>query len=119
MSDEQLDQQGLLRDELMPMNPASCEFDAEGHCITCSDEALQVRVLRVDQDNGIALVAINDTSEEIDITLVEGVGPGDVLLVHGGVAIANLESHTPNDAITRPPDRVASSLHSRGMPGNT
>jgi hydrogenase maturation factor len=29
-------------------------------------------------------------TEEIDITLVESVAPGDLLLVHGGVAIANL-----------------------------
>ncbi len=91
MSDEQRDQQDLLKGALIPMNHVSCEFDAERHCITCSDEALQVRVLRVDQENRLALVTIDDTSEEIDITLVENVGPGDLLLVHGGVAIANLD----------------------------
>jgi hydrogenase maturation factor len=47
-------------------------------------------VLNVDQENGLALVTIDDTSEEIDITLVESVGPGDILLVHGGVAIARV-----------------------------
>lgn len=91
MSDEQQDQQDLLRGALVPKNHVSCEFDTEGHCITCSDEALQVRVLHVDQENRLALVTINDTPEEIDITLVESVGPGDRLLVHGGVAIANLD----------------------------
>ena len=29
-------------------NEANCILDAQGHCITCSDEALEARVLRVD-----------------------------------------------------------------------
>jgi HupF/HypC family protein len=81
------------RPELMPAGDATCELDADGHCVTCSDEALTARVLRVDQETGIALVEIvaeKYTTEEIDITLVESVDPGDLLLVHGGVAIANL-----------------------------
>ncbi|HEY6408220.1 MAG TPA: HypC/HybG/HupF family hydrogenase formation chaperone [Ktedonobacteraceae bacterium] len=67
----------------------SCELDAEGHCVTCSDEALPARVLRVDQEHGLALASVKDTVEEIDITLVDSVAPGDILLVHGGVAIAH------------------------------
>jgi HupF/HypC family len=76
--------------ELMPQSLASCELDAEGHCITCSDEALEARVLRVDAEAGLALVTVGDATEEIDITLVESVTPGDLLLVHGGVAIAHV-----------------------------
>jgi hydrogenase maturation factor len=91
MSDEHGNQLHLLKHELVPVEDASCTLDADGHCITCSDEALQVRVLHVDQENGLAQVTINDTSEEIDITLVESVAPGDVLLVHGGVAIARVD----------------------------
>src|SRR5947209_16751349 len=68
----------------------ACELDAEGHCITCSDEALAARVLRIDQELGTALVEIKDETEEVDITLVEEVVPGDWLLVHGGVAITNI-----------------------------
>ncbi|HLJ32887.1 MAG TPA: HypC/HybG/HupF family hydrogenase formation chaperone [Ktedonobacteraceae bacterium] len=70
-----------------------CERDAEGHCITCADEALPANVLRVDGENGLALVTIGDSEveEEIDITLVDDIAPGDVVLVHGGVAIAQLE----------------------------
>jgi len=81
------------RHELTPAGDATCELDADGHCVTCSDEALTARVLRVDQETGIALVEIvaeKYTTVEIDITLVESVDPGDLLLVHGGVAIANL-----------------------------
>lgn len=79
--------------EMTPAGDTTCELDADGHCVTCSDEALTARVLRVDQETGIALVEIvaeKYTTEEIDITLVESVDPGDLLLVHGGVAIANL-----------------------------
>ena len=90
MSEEQGNQLHLLKDDSIPIIDSYCNIDAEGHCITCSDEALQVLVLHVDQENGLALVTIDDTSEEIDITLVESVGPGDILLVHGGVAIARV-----------------------------
>jgi hypothetical protein len=65
-----------------------CIPDAYGHCATCSDEALPATVLSVDADTGLAVVQVHDTTEEIDITLVEDVAPGDVLLVHGGVAIS-------------------------------
>ena len=87
---------GTLRHEITPASEARCELGADGmrgHCVTCSDEALTACVLRVDQETGLALVEIvaeKHTTEEIDITLVESVVPGDLLLVHGGVAIANL-----------------------------
>lgn len=69
-----------------------CTPSEDGHCVTCSDEALQARVLRVDEETGLALVEVmaeEVRTEEIDITLVENVVPGDLLLVHGGVAIGN------------------------------
>ncbi|MEO8970449.1 MAG: HypC/HybG/HupF family hydrogenase formation chaperone, partial [Ktedonobacteraceae bacterium] len=63
---------------------SSCELDSNGHCITCSDEALPASVLRVDGENGLALVTIegSETEEEIDITLVDDIVPGDTVLVH-------------------------------------
>jgi len=81
---------GTSRYELLPMSSASCELDAEGHCVTCSDEALPAKILRVDEATGLALVEVKDTMEEIDITLVDSVAPGDMVLVHGGVAIGHL-----------------------------
>lgn len=77
----------------------SCERDAEGHCITCSDEAVSARVVRIDQQMGIAFVRVDDVIEEVDITLVDDVVPGDVLLVHGGVAIANTGTITPEKLV--------------------
>lgn len=68
-----------------------CVLDAEGHCITCSDEAWPVRVLHIDQQTGLALVhRREEQQEEVDITLVADVMPGDWLLVHGGVALERL-----------------------------
>ena len=55
-------------------------------------------MLQVDSETGIAFVTVQDKTEEVDITLVEDVVPGDWLLVHGGVAIANVEHHSPNHA---------------------
>jgi hypothetical protein len=76
--------------ESIVVDNACCQPDAEGHCVTCSDEALPARVLQIDQETGLALVEIKDTTEEVDVTLVEAVAPGDQLLVHGGVALARL-----------------------------
>lgn len=90
MSDKQPDHLHLLEHESTPSSPASCELDAEGHCVTCSDEALPAKVLHVDEETGLALVTLMNTTEEVDITLVESVAPGDMLLVHGGVAIGHL-----------------------------
>jgi hydrogenase assembly chaperone HypC/HupF len=70
----------------------SCVLDTEGHCITCSDEALPARVLQIDQELGTALVEVGDEPVEVDITLVDEVVPGGWLLVHGGVAIAAMDS---------------------------
>ena len=75
-----------------------CELDAEGHCITCSDEAIAATVQRIDQETGVAFVTIDDTTEEIDITLIDDVAEGDVILVHGGVAIGIAESNEASDA---------------------
>src|SRR5437588_8286645 len=78
--------------ELTPLKGTTyCAPTSNGHCITCSDEALQVRVLSVDCDTGIALVELGENTEEVDISLVEEVAPGDLLLVHGGEAIAAMK----------------------------
>ncbi|HEY4388907.1 MAG TPA: HypC/HybG/HupF family hydrogenase formation chaperone, partial [Ktedonobacteraceae bacterium] len=72
------------------MSDFYCHTDKE-HCITCSDEAVSVRVVGVDQQDSVAMVEVRDVVEEIDITLVENVKPGDMLLVHAGVAIGRLD----------------------------
>jgi len=79
------------RQQLTISDVTHCDLTVEGHCITCSDEAISARVLSIDAGTGLALVAIEDTTEEIDISLVDEVSPGDTVLVHGGIAIANLE----------------------------
>jgi hydrogenase maturation factor len=58
-------------------------------CITCSDEGrvAEVRSLRA---GGMVEVIVNGHPETIDASLVEPVGPGDLLLVHAGVALTTL-----------------------------
>jgi hydrogenase maturation factor len=61
--------------------------DAEGHCITCSDEALAMRVLEA-SDEGVALCAGEDGAPaEVMVDLIGDVSPGDMVLVHAGVAL--------------------------------
>lgn len=52
------------------------------HCVTCSDEAVPMRVERV--VDGLAICG----GVEVMIDLVGPVAPGDELLVHAGTAIA-------------------------------
>lgn len=75
-----------------------CSPDEAGHCITCSDEALPGRVLKVENERSMALVAVGDAAApsvtEVDISLVEPVECGEILLVHGGVALDRLTTIT-------------------------
>jgi hydrogenase maturation factor len=60
------------------------------HCITCSDEGIPMRVERIDDARGLALCAAEDGSKStVEVALVD-VRPGDRVLVHAGVALAEL-----------------------------
>jgi hydrogenase maturation factor len=67
-----------------------CDPDPRtGHCITCSDEGVEgVVVALLDPDT--ALVDCGGEPREVAVELLEGVGAGDRVLVHAGVAIARL-----------------------------
>lgn len=86
-----LSKEESVSDTASTVSAGSCMLDEEGHCITCSDEMVTVRVLCVDQAMGMASVSVQDVTEEVDISLVDDVAPGNMLLVHGGVAIARVD----------------------------
>jgi len=66
----------------------SCE---DGHCITCGDDGVPMRVLRLDDERGLALCADGEGAHHtVETALVEPVSPGDELLVHAGVALVAL-----------------------------
>ena len=65
---------------------------AEGHCITCSDEGIEMTVLRAPGPDGLARCRPPTGADaDVDVALVAAVAPGDVVLVHAGVAIALLD----------------------------
>jgi hydrogenase maturation factor len=66
-----------------PVDEVACTGD---HCITCSDEGVQLGVLTADAD-GLALC---EGDVEVMTALVGPVSPGDQVLVHAGVAIARV-----------------------------
>jgi hydrogenase maturation factor len=70
----------------------NCDHTME--CITCGDEAIRMRVLRIDQKRELALCAAEEGGERstVEIALVQPVAEEDVLLVHAGTAIARAES---------------------------
>jgi hydrogenase expression/formation protein HypC len=64
---------------------------ASDHCVTCADEANPLRVIEPGAD-GLALCTDGEGSrEEVMVDLVGTVEPGDVLLVHAGVALTRVE----------------------------
>jgi hydrogenase maturation factor len=62
-------------------------------CITCGDEAIRMKVVRIDADRELALCSEEGGERSsVEIALVQPVAEGDVLLVHAGTAIAHAES---------------------------
>jgi hydrogenase maturation factor len=65
--------------------------DDPHHCVTCSDEGVEMRVLAVDEARGLALCeAAGGERSAVEVALVGAVAPGDALLVHAGTALAVL-----------------------------
>jgi hydrogenase maturation factor len=64
----------------------SCD---ESHCITCSDDGVPMRVLRI-RDDALALCEDAEGSRHaVELALVDA-GTGDQVLVHAGVALVTL-----------------------------
>jgi hydrogenase expression/formation protein HypC len=58
-------------------------------CITCGDVAVPMRVLEIDRERALALCSNPEGGHSsVEITLVEPVAQGDVLLVHAGTALS-------------------------------
>jgi hydrogenase maturation factor len=63
----------------------------DDHCITCGDEGIAMRVLEVDGATALcAAEGARDRPQTVAVELVEPVAPGDLVLVHAGVAIGHL-----------------------------
>ena len=59
------------------------------HCITCGDDGVPMRVVRVDEVRGLALCEDGEgVRSSVETALVEPVAVGDTLLVHAGTALA-------------------------------
>ena len=63
---------------------------ADGHCITCGDEGIPMRVVGA---GGDAVAVCRDDDGELHEVAIDLVGPvavDDAVLVHAGVAIGHL-----------------------------
>ena len=70
---------------LLSPNDADCTDEV---CVTCSDEGRLGEVISADGHNAVVRTAKG--VERIDTTLVSGVGPGDLVLIHAGAAITEV-----------------------------
>lgn len=65
--------------------------DAEGHCITCSDEGIPMRVIATQPALGLALCEdAAGRRTEVLSGIIDDVVPGDFVLVHAGAALARI-----------------------------
>jgi hydrogenase assembly chaperone HypC/HupF len=64
---------------------------AAGHCVTCSDEGVPMRVIELGADGVAACLDDDGTQHDVLTDLVGAPLPGDIVLVHAGVALARLE----------------------------
>ncbi|GGQ29551.1 HypC/HybG/HupF family hydrogenase formation chaperone [Streptosporangium pseudovulgare] len=71
-----------------------------GPCVTCADEAVPMRVIRI-RYGGLAVAGAGPVTTEVSVALVDA-AEGDTVLVHAGEAIAVVGRHrrTPGDAAT-------------------
>ncbi len=70
----------------MTAAPGARCHDASGHCITCSDEAIPMRVVEIGGDAAVCADA-GGVTHQVAVDLLDGVAPGVTVLVHAGVAI--------------------------------
>src|SRR5512132_691038 len=81
------EESGRMSDGLLP------RCDHTTGCITCGDEAVEMRVIRIDHDRELALCEADGLEDRgrstVEIALVQPVAEGDRLLVHAGTAIAH------------------------------
>ncbi len=73
----------------------ACRLNHDG-CVVCSDAGIPVRVLSLEGNDAICEDGAGDQAS-IAIELVAPVNVGDVLLVHGGVAIGRPLEEEPNE----------------------
>ncbi|MEO7370373.1 MAG: hydrogenase assembly protein HupF [Ilumatobacteraceae bacterium] len=71
---------------LLSPDPQDCDEEV---CITCSDEGRLGEVVTT-HERGLTTVRTARGLETIDTTMVAGVGPGDLVLIHAGAAIAEV-----------------------------
>lgn len=88
----------LRRPELLEV-PAQVCLPVDGHCVTCSDEGRLGEVVEPPADPfAPARVRTATGEEDVDVTLVGAVLPGDLLLVHAGSALTILDDRPATSA---------------------
>jgi hydrogenase expression/formation protein HypC len=71
-----------------PRSPDAAPGCHDGTCVTCSDTAVEVLVLRL-LPGAMAIVDTGQGQEQVSVALVAA-SAGDTILVHAGEAIARL-----------------------------
>jgi hydrogenase maturation factor len=66
---------------------------SDEHCITCGDQGIPMRIVALEGE-GLAcccdVTGADQPDSTVDVQLVGDVAPGDLVLVHAGVALVQL-----------------------------
>ena len=82
----------------IPACSAPTRNATEDVCITCSDEGRLAEVTVVHPGRS-GRRRTGGAREDIDVSLIEPVGPGDLVLVHAGVALTHLPGGAPDGRV--------------------
>lgn len=67
-------------------------------CVTCADEGRLAEVVAVDDGGRTATVRIDGGLAGVDVSLIDPPGVHDLLLVHAGSVLCNLDAPDPGEA---------------------
>jgi hydrogenase maturation factor len=70
-----------------------CTNPQDGKCITCSDEAVPARIIRIDRATALAEAEIEGEISLIDLSLLDQVVEGDIVLAHARVAFSRVSQN--------------------------
>lgn len=73
---------------------------ASERCLTCSDEAVEAEVVRLDGLEAIVRVAGGE--ERVGVDLVPDAQPGELLLCHAGIALERVTGFSRSPSLPLP-----------------
>lgn len=81
-------------DDSNAMQSGACRIDHDG-CVVCADAGIPVRILALEGNDALCEDVVGGRAS-VAVELVAPVDVGDIVLIHGGVAIGRVRAEGAN-----------------------